>query len=56
MFYQIFLLPQNETMPGYYLQTWYIGVASRVVKQIETCDLRKLGNIRKVSKLQRMMA
>ena len=45
-----------ETMGGSYLQKWYIRVASRVSKRLKTEDLSKLGKIRKVSKLQRMIA
>ena len=33
-----------------------MGVASRVAERLKTKDLRKLGNIRKVSKLHRMIA
>ena len=43
-------------MRDYYLQTWYIGVASRVPERVKTYDPRKLGNIRKVSKPQKMIA
>ena len=46
----------SETTDDYYLQTWYIRVASQVAKRLKTLDLRKLGNIRKVSKLDRMIA
>ena len=42
-------------MCDYYLETWYIRVASRVANQPKTDDLRKLGNIKKVSKLHRMI-
>ena len=45
----------TETMRDYDLQTCYIRVASRVPERIKTEDLRKLGNIRKVSKLHRMI-
>ena len=38
------------------LQTWYIPVASQVAERFKTKDLRKLGNIRKVSKPHRMKA
>ena len=38
-------------MRDYYLLTWYILVA----EQLKTSNLRKLGNIRKVSKLHRMI-
>ena len=41
----------SETMHDYYLQTWYIRVASRVAER-----LKKLGNMRKVSKLHTMIA
>ena len=46
----------SETMRHYYLYTWYIRVATRVVKRLNTYDLRKLRNIRKLSKLHRMIA
>ena len=39
----------SETMSDYYLQTWFIRVASRDV------DLKKLENISKVSKPYRMI-
>ena len=45
----------SEIMRDYYLQTWYIQVASRVAEQFKTWDLRKLGNIGKMSKLHRMI-
>ena len=51
-----FSFTTSETMCDYYLQTWYIRVASRVAEQLKTWDLRKLGNIRKLSKLHRMIA
>ena len=34
---------------------WYIRVASRVVERLKTYDLRKLGNIRKISELHRIL-
>ena len=46
----------SETMCGYYLQTWCIQVPSRVAERFKAQDLRKLGNIRKRSKLQMMIA
>ena len=36
-------------MRDYYFQTWYVQAASRVAKQLNTEDLKKLGNIKKVS-------
>ena len=51
-----FLYTTSETMRDYYLQTWHIRVASRVAKQLQTEDLRKLGNIREVTKSHRMIA
>ena len=51
-----FLFTTSEAMLDYYLWTWYIWVASRVAKGLKSYDLRKLGNIRNVSKLQRMIA
>ena len=53
---QNFPFTTSETMGDYYLQTWYIRVASRVAKRIKTEILRKLGNVRKVSKPHRMIA
>ena len=50
-----FSFTTSETMGDYYLQIWYIRVASRVAKQLKTKDLRKLGRIRKVSKFHRMI-
>ena len=35
---------------------WYLRVDSRVAEQLKANDLRKLGNIRKVSKFHRMIA
>ena len=52
MFCQIFLSPQGKR----YIKTWYIRVASQVAERLETKYPRKLGNIRKVSKLKRMIA
>ena len=47
----------SETMGDNYLRTCYIRVASRVAeRRLKTWDPRKLGNIRKVSKPDRMMA
>ena len=46
-----FRFTTSETVDDYYLCTWYIRVASRVAERLKTYDLRKLGNIRKVSKL-----
>ena len=46
----------SETMGDYYLQTWYIRVAERAAERLKTYELWKLGNIRKVSKLHRMIA
>ena len=40
----------SETIGDYYLKTW-LPIASRV----KTLDLRKLGNIRKMPKPQRMI-
>ena len=50
-----FSFTTSKMMRDYYLQTWYIPVASRVAKQLKSYDVRKLGNIRKVSKLHRMI-
>ena len=51
----IFCFSASERMRDYYLSTWYLRIASRVVKRLKTSDLRKLGNIRKLSKLQLML-
>ena len=53
MFYQIFLSQQVKQCA---IITWYIRVASRVAEQLKTQYLKKLGNIRKASKLRRMIA
>ena len=51
MFHQIFLSAQVKQWVIIAYKTWYIRVASRVAEQLKTYDLRKLGNIRKGSKL-----
>ena len=51
-----FPITTSETMCDYYLETWYIRVAARIVELLNTQDLRKLGNIRKVSTPHRMIA
>ena len=38
------------------VKNWYIWVASQVGNQLQTLDLRKLGNIRKTLKLHRIIA
>ena len=43
-------------MRDYFFKTWYVPVASQVAERLKTYDLRKLGNIRKVSKVHRMLA
>ena len=55
MFYQIFLSPQVErwTIITY---TQCIRVALLIAERLKTWDLTKLGNIRKVSRPQRMIA
>ena len=45
----------NENMWDYYLSTWYIRVASGVAKHFKTGDLGKSENIKKLSKLYRMI-
>ena len=45
----------SETIGDYYLWTCYIRDASRVAERLKTYDLRKLGNIRKVSKFYRVI-
>ena len=39
-----------------YISTWFIPVAARVAERLKDCELRELGNIRKVSQLHRMTA
>ena len=51
-----FRFSTSETMRDYYLQTCYIRVASQVGERLKTYDLSKLGNIKKVSKLYKMIA
>ena len=51
-----FPFTRSETIRNFYLKTWYIRVTSRVAKRLKTYDLRKLGNITKLSKHQRMIA
>ena len=50
----------SETMCNYYLQTWNIRFASRialrVAERLKTEDLRKLRNIRKLSKRHRVIS
>ena len=46
----------SEKMHDYYLLTWYTRVVERVAELVKTMDLRKLGNIRKVPKIHRMIA
>ena len=46
----------RESMHDYQLQTWYTRAASRVAERLKTQDLRKLRNIKKISKLHRMIA
>ena len=46
----------SETMRDYDLHKCYTRVVSRVAEQLKTYDLRKLGNIRKVSKPHEMIA
>ena len=49
---KIFPFTTSETMRDYYLQTWHV----RVAKRLMTWDVRKLGNIRRVSKPHRMIS
>ena len=51
-----FSFTTNETMEDYYLETWYIRVSSRAAERRKTEALRKLRNIRKLSKPHRMIA
>ena len=50
MFYQIFLSPQVKRCT---IITYKHGIY--MAERLKTSDLRKLGNIRKVSKLHRMI-
>ena len=52
----IFSFTTSETMPYYYLFTWYIRDASRIGDQLKSYNLRKWENIRKVSKPHWMIA
>ena len=45
-----------DALPNFDLRTWSIRVASRVAKQLKIYDLKKLVNVRRVSKLHRMIA
>ena len=51
-----FVFTTSETVGHYYLETQFVRVASRVAERLKTQDLRKLGNIRKLSKLHGMIA
>ena len=53
---QNFTFTTSETMRDFYLCIWNIQVASQIAKWLKTDDLRKLENVRKVSKLHRMIA
>ena len=46
-----FRFSTSKTMCDYYLQTLYIRVASQVAERLSRSEIRKLGNISKVSKL-----
>ena len=46
----------SEIIQDYYLYTAYVQVLLRVAERLKTYDLWKLGNIRKVPKLPRMIA
>ena len=41
---------------NYYVQAWYIRVASLVAERLKTYDLRKLGKMRELSYLHIMIA
>ena len=45
----------GETMGDDYLKTWYVRVVLPFAKRLNAEDVRTLGNIRKVSKLHRMI-
>ena len=51
-----FRFTTSETMGDYQLKTQYIRIESQVAQPYKTYELRKLGNIIKVSKLHRMRA
>ena len=51
-----FSFTTSETIGDFYLETCYIGISSQVAKGLETEDLRKIGKIKKLSKLHRMIA
>ena len=56
IFYQIFYSQAKQCVIIIQIYTCYIQVASQVAKQLQTWDLRKLGNVKKVSNLHRMIA
>ena len=43
-------------MRDYYLEIWYVRVPLRVAERLKIKDLRKLENIRKVFKFNKMTA
>ena len=51
-----FLFTKIKMIENYYLEIWYIRVVSRVPEQLNAEELRKLGNIRQMSKVHRMTA
>ena len=50
-----FSLTTSEIMGDCYLLTWYVQVTSPVAERLKTQALFKFGNVRKVSKLRRMI-
>ena len=57
MLLQIVLAPQvkRSVIIGTKHGIWYTRVASRVANQLETLDLRKLGKVKKIPKLHRVI-
>ena len=45
---------RSEPMGDYYIYAWYIRVPSRVAEGLKSEELRKIENMRKVSKVHRM--
>ena len=50
------LITTSETLRNYCLWRWYTQVALRVAEGLKAEDLRKIGNIRKVSKVHSMIS
>ena len=52
--WQIVHVSTNEWWLLVINMVWYIPIASRVVERPKTSDLKKLGNIKKLSKLHEL--